>query len=576
MKNIPIFLSLTLLLTCAKEDSQDPNTPPAQVIKQYTLSITAGDGGSVSTIGGTFSQGTQVSITATPNVGYTFNSWSNGSTDNPITFTLNSDISLTANFDEVINYYLLSVTYNEGGTITSSLGSPITGTYEQGTELTLTVNSYDGYQFVSWSDGETSVERNISVQSDMELEAIFEYDCSYWQYEVPDWKKTSYELFDIIYPESWQQAGNLLLNQWGNQSGEYGLNVIVVDYNNDGYRDVIGFYNDYSNFVEYPQDYYGYERKQMIRFYKGICGGGFEIDELNDNKILGTVHGRKVLLADFNEDGYVDVFFVSHGYDNIPFKGEYSKAIFSDGSGGYYDVEYQEYVSFYHGGATGDIDNDGDLDVVVVEGGRGKSLVYINNGGVLSPSTDLIDQNLAKSMYNAELYDLNKDGYLDLIMGGHDWFNQWSTSYDTLPLVVYGDGVDFINNDYLRLPEANVSRQGLVSNFEFFDLNNDGNVEIILTRTGDGLGEEPNLPWNERNFYKNWSVQVLEFNGNEYVDKTNEFVDYYSGTEPWIKFTKIRDKDNDGILEMFNNVNPYNDLNNYLEWKIIDSKLVKQ
>ncbi len=44
--------------------------------------------------------------------------------------------------------------------------------------------------------------------------------------------------------------------------------------------------------------------------------------------------------------------------------------------------------------------------------------MYINNGNKLTPSTNLIDQNLAKSMYNAELYDLNNDGYLDLIMGG--------------------------------------------------------------------------------------------------------------------------------------------------------------
>ena len=58
--------------------------------------------------------------------------------------------------------------------------------------------------------------------------------------------------------------------------------------------------------------------------------------------------------------------------------------------------------------------------------------------------------------------------------------------------------------------------------------------------------------------------------------KTDEFIDSYSGTEPWIKFTKIRDTDNDGLMEMFNNVNPYNDLDNYLEWKIIGGKLIKQ
>ena len=576
MKNISIFLSLLLLLTCAKEDSQASNTPPNQITRQYTLRVSAGDGGSVSTAGGSFANGTQVSVTATPNAGYVFSSWSNGSTENPITITLSSNIELSANFEIVINYFSFSVLISEGGSVSSSIGSPVTGTYEEGTEITLIASAYDGYQFMGWSGGNLLAERSILIDSNLEIEALFDLDCSYWQYEVPDWKKTSYQLFDIIYPEKYSQVGNLLNNGWGNESGEYGFNVIVVDYNNDGYRDVIGFFNDYSNFVTYPQDYYGYERKQMIRFYKGTCGGNFEIDEQNDSRILGTVHGRKVLLGDFNGDNYVDVFFISHGYDNIPFKGEYSKAIFSDGSGGFYDTDYEEFVSFYHGGATGDIDNDGDLDIVVVEGGRGKSLVYINNGGVLTPSTNLIDQDLAKSMYNAELFDLNNDGYLDLIMGGHDWENHLSTSYDTLPLVVYGDGIDFINNDYIRLPEANVERQGLVTNFEFYDLDNDGNVEIILTRTGDGLGEEPNLPWNERNFYKNWSVQVLELSGNQYLDKTNDFIDVYYGTEPWIRFTKIRDKDNDGILEMFNNVNPYNDLENYLEWKIIGGKLLKQ
>ena len=43
-----------------------------------------------------------------------------------------------------------------------------------------------------------------------------------------------------------------------------------------------------------------------------------------------------------------------------------------------------------------------------------------------------------------------------------------------------------------------------------------------------------------------------------------------------LKLTKIRDKDNDGVIEMFNNVNPFNDIDNYLEWKIIDGKLIKQ
>src|SRR5210317_2431793 len=113
MKNLPLFISLLLLLTCAKEDSQAPNTPPSQITKQYTLTATAGDGGSV-TGGGTFASGTQVSLTATPSSGYSFSGWSNGSTANPLNVTLNSNTSVTANFECLANnieYSLVNLTY---------------------------------------------------------------------------------------------------------------------------------------------------------------------------------------------------------------------------------------------------------------------------------------------------------------------------------------------------------------------------------------------------------------------------------------------------------------------------------
>ncbi len=66
------------------------STPVLQLLNSY--SVTAGDGGSVSTIGGTFSQGTQVSITATQCRIYIYIGWSNGLTENPITFSLHSEL----------------------------------------------------------------------------------------------------------------------------------------------------------------------------------------------------------------------------------------------------------------------------------------------------------------------------------------------------------------------------------------------------------------------------------------------------------------------------------------------------
>ena len=43
--------------------------------------------------------GTEVTISATPAEGYYFDKWSNGWTANPTTFTLNSDIDVTAIFE---------------------------------------------------------------------------------------------------------------------------------------------------------------------------------------------------------------------------------------------------------------------------------------------------------------------------------------------------------------------------------------------------------------------------------------------------------------------------------------------
>ncbi|MEL1233233.1 MAG: VCBS repeat-containing protein [Candidatus Neomarinimicrobiota bacterium] len=427
-----------------------------------------------------------------------------------------------------------------------------------------------------------TVNSNISNQDDIYIDNTT--SCALKQSEIPNWQNTSYELFDIYYPQNYLNLGSLLNNQWGGESGEYGLNVISVDYNNDGYMDIIGSYNDYSNFIDYPSDYYGYERKQLIRFYKGNCEGNFEVDELNDSKFLGLVHGRKILLGDFNNDNYVDLFLLGHGYDKQPFNGEFNKVLMSNGDGGFFDVDYKSFESFYHGGASGDIDNDGDLDIVAVDGGRGKSLIYKNLNGQLEPDETLIDQTLMDQMYNAELFDINNDGFIDLIAGGHDWsWNQnpeceyWEcNTYDNAPVIIYGDGIDFIDNSYVRLPQTSIYKQGIVTNFEFFDFDGNGQVEIILTRTGDNMNETPGLPWDQTNFYKDWSVQVLEFNGQDYDDATLKYIDVNYGEEQWIRFTKIKDIDNDGILEMYNTSNPYIDQNNYLEWKIISGKLIKQ
>ncbi len=116
----------------------------------------------------TFASGTQVSITATPNSGYQFTSWSNGSTANPLTVTLNSNTSITANFEVLINSYTLTVVSTDGGSATGA------GEYNEGTEVTLTATASDGYRFTGWSDGSTEESITITLNSDTALTANFE------------------------------------------------------------------------------------------------------------------------------------------------------------------------------------------------------------------------------------------------------------------------------------------------------------------------------------------------------------------------------------------------------------------
>ena len=81
----PAAFTLTAFLILYSCSAEEDTTPPPQVqqptpepepeVSQFTLTVTAGEGGTVSTEGGTFDEGTEVTITATPAEGYEFVGW---------------------------------------------------------------------------------------------------------------------------------------------------------------------------------------------------------------------------------------------------------------------------------------------------------------------------------------------------------------------------------------------------------------------------------------------------------------------------------------------------------------------
>ncbi len=71
----------------------------------YTLvvSVTPSGAGTVSTLGGKYSPGVKVTLTATPNDGYDFEYWDGSISGSAptVTITMNSDKNITAHFRDV-------------------------------------------------------------------------------------------------------------------------------------------------------------------------------------------------------------------------------------------------------------------------------------------------------------------------------------------------------------------------------------------------------------------------------------------------------------------------------------------
>ena len=157
-------------------DIIDPDNPQtvtvtARFAKGYTLTYTAGAGGTITgaSIQGvpTGEDGTEV--TAVPNAGCSFVRWSDGvMTATRKDTNITSDLSVTAEFSR--GSFTLSYVAGEGGTIEGITEQSVLAG-DSGTAVTAVPN--EGYAFMRWSDGVTTATRtdtdvagNISVTAE--------------------------------------------------------------------------------------------------------------------------------------------------------------------------------------------------------------------------------------------------------------------------------------------------------------------------------------------------------------------------------------------------------------------------
>ena len=134
------------------------------------ISLSASDNAQGSVEGdGEFLLGETVTITAKPASGYKFEQWSDGSTENPRTITVNSDVNYTAIFVEIPVYSVeLGVNHASYGSVKGG------GEFEEGATASISATAYSGYRFTQWNDGNTANPRKLTVNTDMSFTAMFE------------------------------------------------------------------------------------------------------------------------------------------------------------------------------------------------------------------------------------------------------------------------------------------------------------------------------------------------------------------------------------------------------------------
>ena len=98
LKSVFPILFLFAFISCSESSDEETSTTTDSVT--YSVEISAASGGTVDNSGGSFDSGSTLTVTATPNSGYAFINWSDGTTDNPKELNVNSNLTLTANFGE--------------------------------------------------------------------------------------------------------------------------------------------------------------------------------------------------------------------------------------------------------------------------------------------------------------------------------------------------------------------------------------------------------------------------------------------------------------------------------------------
>ena len=585
-----------------------------------------------------YSSGTTVKLTANPLEGWGFSGWSGtiSSTENPIQLTVDESKSITSTFLEfpkpimtlvssqtkmftkgVADTLLISINSGAGfksielssdwGDV-STVSSPEEGSLEGNLVVqyqSLQVKNVDYYTTIAGSD---NLLITLTDQNDLTLTVSYtirtQPEPIFKDYLKPagvlEKSRVKINPALIRYLNQKDNSQELRcqyinggLNQFGNLSDGYG-GIAFADFNGDGYDDMFlhpvyseGGVGGFSS-VKTEYELYMYENGE----YKY-----HQIDFGNQSTPLVYL-AREILVGDYDNDGDPDLYSGNFGIDdNLGINTEKSLFIINnyniDRTFGYKENPHSEGV---HEASSADIDNDGDLDIY----SRGRlgitqpySPFFKNTGNFelemwnyygqdvnifvddINSSEPDWQYNYTRELMGSELIDVNKDGYVDLILVGFEWEDEFR--------VLWGSSSGFKTSDVSFIPQVETPASydmGKATDIYVEDIDSDGVNEIIVVRTG---GNAQNTQNNEGIFYRGWYLQILKLtNTKQLIDVTNTLIEDFYSDQPnefcgnpynnWIYWIVVDDYDNDGNLDIYNKMMSNRPLH---RWEWSGSKFVK-
>ena len=183
---LSILCSLVLFTNCG-EDSEDPvaDTPTNSTDDNtddgstdpvnYTLTLIASEGGTVTPESGSFGENESVELLATPDSTYVFVNWTGSSTntDNPFNITMDADKDFTANFVKK-QYPLTIIIEGEGAVSEEIVTNGRIEDYDEGIVLQLTATPLEGWKFDQWVELDVNTNPlEVSIIDSVTLTARF-------------------------------------------------------------------------------------------------------------------------------------------------------------------------------------------------------------------------------------------------------------------------------------------------------------------------------------------------------------------------------------------------------------------